>query len=129
MSNTDMMIKEKIEDMLLELGIPTSLFGHGYLIVAVKLYADNQLSCNPSMTKVVYPTVANVFKTTPSRVERAIRHAIEVSFSRIDSCVVSSYFGGTINKGSGKPTNSEFIATLAMHLKRTTHDDTGETND
>ena len=66
-----------------------------------------------AVTKVLYPEVAKKFGTTPSRVERAIRHAIEVAWDRGDIDVLNSYFGYTINNGRGKPTNSEFIAMIA----------------
>ena len=66
-----------------------------------------------SVTKILYPTVAKEFKTTSSRVERAIRHAIEVAWDRGDVDVLSSYFGYTIQSQRGKPTNSEFIAMIA----------------
>ena len=70
-----------------------------------------------SITKVLYPTVAKHFQTTPSRVERAIRHAIEVAWDRGDVDVLSSYFGYTIQSSRGKPTNSEFIAMIADKLR------------
>ena len=70
-----------------------------------------------SVTKVLYPTVAKKFKTTPSRVERAIRHAIEVAWDRGDVDVLSSYFGYTIQNSRGKPTNSEFIAMISDRLR------------
>ena len=69
-----------------------------------------------SVTKVLYPTVAKMYNTTPSRVERAIRHAIEVAWDRGDVDVLSSYFGYTIQSQRGKPTNSEFIAMIADKL-------------
>ena len=70
-----------------------------------------------SVTKVLYPTVAKKFSTTTSRVERAIRHAIEVAWDRGDVDVLSSYFGYTILNSRGKPTNSEFIAMIADKLR------------
>ena len=70
-----------------------------------------------SVTKVLYPTVAKNNKTTPSRVERAIRHAIEVAWDRGDVDVLSSYFGYTIQNSRGKPTNSEFIAMISDKLR------------
>ena len=66
-----------------------------------------------SVTKLLYPAVAKKFATTPSRVERAIRHAIEIAWDRGDVDVLNSFFGYTVNTGKGKPTNSEFIALLA----------------
>ena len=70
-----------------------------------------------SITKVLYPTIAKRFETTPSRVERAIRHAIEVAWDRGDIDVLTSYFGYTIQTARGKPTNSEFIAMIADRLR------------
>ena len=70
-----------------------------------------------SITKMLYPTIAKTFSTTSSRVERAIRHAIEVAWDRGDVDVLNSYFGFTINNGRGKPTNSEFIAMIADKLR------------
>ena len=70
-----------------------------------------------SVTKLLYPSVAKTFKTTPSRVARAIRHAIDVAWDRGDVDVLNSYFGYTILNSSGKPTNSEFIAMISDKLK------------
>lgn len=70
-----------------------------------------------AVTKLLYPAVAKVFQTTPSRVERAIRHAIEVAWDRGDVDILNSYFGYTIHNGRGKPTNSEFIAMLADKIR------------
>ena len=70
-----------------------------------------------AITKVLYPQVAKTFQTTPSRVERAIRHAIEVAWDRGDIDTLNSYFGYTIQNSRGKPTNSEFIAMIADNLR------------
>ena len=70
-----------------------------------------------SVTKVLYPTIAKMYQTTSSRVERAIRHAIEIAWDRGDVDVLNDYFGYTINIGRGKPTNSEFIAMIADKLR------------
>ena len=69
------------------------------------------------MTKLLYPTVAQKFSTTSSRVERAIRHAIEVAWDRGDVDILNQYFGYTIHNGRGKPTNSEFVAMIADKIK------------
>ncbi len=69
------------------------------------------------MTKMLYPTVAKEFDTTPSRVERAIRHAIELAWDRGDLEILNSFFGYTVNTGKGKPTNSEFIALVTDKIK------------
>ena len=70
-----------------------------------------------SVTKILYPTVAKKYQTTTSRVERAIRHAIEVAWDRGDVDTLNSYFGYTVQNNRGKPTNSEFIAMIADHLR------------
>ena len=70
-----------------------------------------------SITKILYPTIAKKFQTTPSRVERAIRHAIEVAWSRGKMDTIDALFGYTINNGKGKPTNSEFIALIADKIR------------
>ena len=70
-----------------------------------------------SITKILYPTVAKIYNTTASRVERAIRHAIEVAWDRGDTETLNKYFGYTVSYGRGKPTNSEFIAMIADNLR------------
>ena len=70
-----------------------------------------------AITKILYPTIAKKFQTTPSRVERAIRHAIEVAWSRGKMETLETFFGYTVNMGKGKPTNSEFIALLADRIR------------
>ncbi|MEE1011711.1 MAG: sporulation initiation factor Spo0A C-terminal domain-containing protein, partial [Acutalibacteraceae bacterium] len=90
--------------------------GYQYLREAIILSVRNSEMIS-SVTKILYPTVAKTFKTTPSRVERAIRHAIEVAWDRGDVDVLSSYFGYTIQTERGKPTNSEFIAMISDNLK------------
>lgn len=87
-----------------------------YLREAIILSINNTEMMG-SVTKLLYPTVAKTFKTTSSRVERAIRHAIEVAWDRGDVDVLSSYFGYTIQSSRGKPTNSEFIAMIADKLR------------
>lgn len=87
-----------------------------YLRYSIMLSIENP-DMMGSVTKVLYPTVAKHFQTTPSRVERAIRHAIEVAWDRGDVDVLSSYFGYTIQSSRGKPTNSEFIAMIADKLR------------
>lgn len=72
---------------------------------------------NSSITKILYPTIAKHFQTTPSRVERAIRHAIEVAWSRGRMETLEELFGYTVNTGKGKPTNSEFIALISDRIR------------
>lgn len=99
-----------------EIGIPAHIKGYQYLRHAIMLVIDN-LDIINSITKKLYPTVAQDFSTTSSRVERAIRHAIEVAWDRGDPDVLNSIFGYTIATAKGKPTNSEFIAMIADKLR------------
>ena len=96
--------------------MPAHIKGYQYLREAIILAVNDDEIMN-SVTKLLYPTVAKTFKTTPSRVERAIRHAIEVAWDRGDVDVLNSYFGYTIQNDRGKPTNSEFIAMISDKLK------------
>ena len=95
-----------------QIGVPAHIKGYQYLRKAIMLCVEDSEMMG-SVTKILYPTVAKEFKTTSSRVERAIRHAIEVAWDRGDVDVLSSYFGYTIQSQRGKPTNSEFIAMIA----------------
>ena len=105
-----------ITKLMLELGMPVHLSGYHYLREAIMLSVTNNEVVN-SVTKILYPTVAKKHGTTSSRVERAIRHAIEVAWDRGDIDVLNSYFGYTIQNDRGKPTNSEFIAMIADKLR------------
>jgi len=105
-----------ISDIMRQIGVPAHIKGYQYLRSAIKLSVDDSEMLG-SVTKLLYPTVAKMYSTTPSRVERAIRHAIEVAWDRGDVDVLSSYFGYTIQSQRGKPTNSEFIAMIADKLK------------
>ena len=95
-----------------EIGVPAHIKGYQYLREAI-IIAVNDMDVINAITKVLYPQVAKTFQTTPSRVERAIRHAIEVAWDRGDVDVLNAYFGYTIHNSRGKPTNSEFIAMIA----------------
>lgn len=114
MTDSDMDIA--ISDMLREIGVPAHIKGYQYLRTSIKLCVKDREMLG-SVTKILYPTVAKEYKTTPSRVERAIRHAIEVAWDRGDVDVLSSYFGYTIQSQRGKPTNSEFIAMLSDKIR------------
>ncbi len=105
-----------ISDIMRQIGVPAHIKGYQYLRTAIKL-SVNDSEMLGSVTKILYPTVAKMYNTTSSRVERAIRHAIEVAWDRGDVDVLSSYFGYTIQSQRGKPTNSEFIAMIADKLK------------
>lgn len=108
----EMMITEVIH----QIGVPAHIKGYHYLRESIRLSIENQEMIN-SVTKLLYPTVAKMFNTTSSRVERAIRHAIEVAWDRGDVDTLNSYFGYTIHNSRGKPTNSEFIAMIADKLR------------
>lgn len=105
-----------VSEIMHRIGVPAHIKGYQYLREAIILSIDNTEMMG-SVTKLLYPEVAKKFKTTSSRVERAIRHAIEVAWDRGDVDVLSSYFGYTILSSRGKPTNSEFIAMIADKLR------------
>ncbi len=109
-------IEIMISDIMHQIGVPAHIKGYQYLRYAIILSMESPDMIS-SVTKVLYPTVAKKFATTASRVERAIRHAIEVAWDRGDVDVLSSYFGYTIQSSRGKPTNSEFIAMIADKLR------------
>lgn len=105
-----------VSEIMHQIGVPAHIKGYQYLREAIVLSVNDKEMMN-SVTKVLYPTVAKMYSTTPSRVERAIRHAIEVAWDRGDIDVLSSYFGYTIQNTRGKPTNSEFIAMISDKLR------------
>ncbi|MCL2579780.1 MAG: sporulation transcription factor Spo0A [Oscillospiraceae bacterium] len=105
-----------VTDIIHQIGVPAHIKGYHYLRESIMLATEDAEIIN-SVTKRLYPTVAKKGKTTPSRVERAIRHAIEVAWDRGDVDVLNSYFGYTIHNGRGKPTNSEFIAMISDRLR------------
>ena len=109
-------LETQVTDIIHEIGVPAHIKGYQYLREAIILSINDSEMMN-SVTKVLYPTVAKTFSTTSSRVERAIRHAIEVAWDRGDVDVLSSYFGYTIQNSRGKPTNSEFIAMISDKLR------------
>ncbi len=109
-------IEMMVTNIIHEIGIPAHIKGYQYLRHAIMMVVDD-LDIINSITKELYPTVAKDFNTTPSRVERAIRHAIEVAWDRGDTEVLNSFFGYTIANSKGKPTNSEFIAMIADRLR------------
>lgn len=109
-------LEADITNIIHEIGVPAHIKGYLYLRKAITMvYEDIELL--GSITKVLYPDVAKHFNTTASRVERAIRHAIEVAWSRGNIESISSIFGYTINVSKAKPTNSEFIAIIADRLR------------
>lgn len=101
-----------VTEIIHEIGVPAHIKGYHYLREAILMSIKDAEAIN-SVTKILYPTVAKRYHTTSSRVERAIRHAIEVAWDRGNVDVLYSYFGYTIQNSRGKPTNSEFIAMIA----------------
>lgn len=109
-------IEESITGVMHEIGVPAHIKGYLYLRYAITIVYDN-VEILGAITKVLYPQVATKFNTTPSRVERAIRHAIEVAWNRGNIDSITELFGYTINISKAKPTNSEFIAMIADKLR------------
>ncbi|MBD5143982.1 MAG: sporulation transcription factor Spo0A [Oscillospiraceae bacterium] len=105
-----------ITDVIHQLGVPAHIKGYHYLRTAILASVENPELLD-SVTKLLYPTVAQKFGTTSSRVERAIRHAIEIAWDRGDLDVLNAFFGYTVNTCKGKPTNSEFIALITDKLR------------
>ena len=106
----------KVTNIIHEIGVPAHIKGYQYLRDGIMMVVDNIEVIN-QITKQLYPDLAKKYKTTPSRVERAIRHAIEVAWNRGQIETVENIFGYTVNSNKGKPTNSEFIAMIADKLR------------
>ena len=106
-----------IRELLLELGAPDHLVGHPYVVQGILLVVQDRTYID-SITFGLYPQLAVMFDTTASRVERAIRHLIEVTWARGDWEVLNRYFGNTVSAEKGKPTNGEFIARMANVVKQ-----------
>lgn len=115
-------MEAQVTKIIHQIGVPAHIKGYQYLRTAILMTIQDSDIIN-SVTKVLYPSVAKKYQTTTSRVERAIRHAIEVAWDRGDLDTLNSYFGYTIQNSRGKPTNSEFIAMIAdnMRLKYKIH--------
>ena len=109
-------LETDVTNIIHEIGVPAHIKGYQYLRDAIIMSVENREVIN-SITKVLYPTIAKMNQTTPSRVERAIRHAIEVAWSRGKMDTINELFGYTINTGKGKPTNSEFIALISDKMR------------
>ena len=109
-------IETLVTGIIHEIGVPAHIKGYQYLREAI-IIAVNDMDVINAITKVLYPQVAKTFQTTPSRVERAIRHAIEVAWDRGDLDTLQRFFGYTVSNTKGKPTNSEFIALIADKLQ------------
>lgn len=109
-------LEAEVTSIMHEIGVPAHIKGYQYLRDAI-LMVIKDLDIINSITKQLYPTIAREYNTTPSRVERAIRHAIEVAWSRGQVETIDALFGYTVSVGKGKPTNSEFIAMVADKLR------------
>ena len=109
-------LETDVTNMIHEIGVPAHIKGYQYLRDAIILSVQDMEMLN-SITKILYPTIAKKHQTTPSRVERAIRHAIEVAWNRGKMDTIDELFGYTINTGKGKPTNSEFVALIADKIR------------
>lgn len=115
-TNSRLDLEGEISMIIHEIGVPAHIKGYKYLREAIAM-AVIDMDVISAVTKVLYPEVAQTFSTTPSRVERAIRHAIEVAWERGDLDILQKYFGYTVSNSKGKPTNSEFIAMIADRLR------------
>ena len=109
-------LEQDVTDMIHEIGVPAHIKGYQYLREAIMMSVEDPAMIS-SITKILYPTVAKKNQTTSSRVERAIRHAIEVAWSRGKLDTLDELFGYTVSNGKGKPTNSEFIALIADTIR------------
>ncbi len=118
--NIEEQLEKYVTNMLHEIGIPAHIKGYHYLRDSILMAVDDMDVLN-AITKILYPTVAKKNQTTSSRVERAIRHAIEVAWSRGKLDTIDELFGYTVNTGKGKPTNSEFIALIADTIRLKYH--------
>ena len=109
-------LETQVTNVIHQIGVPAHIKGYQYIRSAIMMVIEDSSIIN-AVTKVLYPSVAKEYGTTASRVERAIRHAIEVAWDRGDIETLNSYFGYTIQNSRGKPTNSEFIAMIADNLR------------
>ena len=114
--HTEAALEADVTNIIHEIGVPAHIKGYQYLRDAIVMSVQDIEMLN-SITKVLYPTIAKKYDTTTSRVERAIRHAIEVAWSRGRMDTIDALFGYTINHGKGKPTNSEFIALITDKIR------------
>lgn len=113
---TDTQLELRITEIIHEIGIPAHIKGYQYIRYSIMLAVKDETIIG-SITKTLYPTVAKKHNTTSSRVERAIRHAIEVAWDRGDIDTLNAYFGYTVQNNKGKPTNSEFIAMISDKIR------------
>ena len=114
--NKNLPLEVRVTQMIHDVGVPAHIKGYQYIREAIMLAVNDEDIIN-SITKTLYPTLSEKFNTTPSRVERAIRHAIEVAWNRGQIEMHEKIFGYTVNSNKGKPTNSEFIAMIADRIR------------
>lgn len=114
--NCERNLEADVTKIIHEVGVPAHILGYQYLRDGIIMAVNDSAVLN-GITKILYPEIAKMHKSTSSRVERAIRHAIEVAFSRGNMDTIEELFGYTINAGKGKPTNSEFIALIADKIR------------
>ena len=113
---SDKNLEADVTEIIHEIGVPAHIKGYQYLRDAIVMSVNDMDMLN-SITKILYPTIAKKYQTTSSRVERAIRHAIEVAWSRGKMDTIAEMFGYTSHNGKGKPTNSEFIALITDRIR------------
>ena len=109
-------LEKDVTDIIHEIGVPAHIKGYQYLREAIMMSVEDREMLS-AVTKILYPAIAKKYHTTSSRVERAIRHAIEVAWNRGNMDTLDAIFGCTINVGKGKPTNSEFIALIVDKIR------------
>ena len=114
------LLARAVTNIIHEVGVPAHIKGYHYVREAIMMAVEDMDILN-AITKILYPSVAKKFETTPSRVERAIRHAIETAWNRGDLDTLNNFFGYTVSNTKGKPTNSEFIAMIADKLSLELH--------
>lgn len=110
-------MEQKVEELLIEIGVPCHITGFDYLVEAVCLAVEHP-EIRHSITKQLYPEIAAKFASEKGRVERAIRHAVENAFNRCSPDILERFFGNSIHPEKGKATNSEFISAMARVIKR-----------
>ena len=114
----ELKVENRVSEIIRQIGIPAHIKGYRYVRYAICLLVQDYSAYEVGITKVLYPAVAEEFSTTSSKVERAIRHAIEVGWERGDIEALHDYFGYTIQVSKGKPTNSEFIADRVLQERK-----------
>lgn len=116
-NTTQKTLFERVTNLIKQISIPANIKGYAYLREAIIYYMESEKPTKISMTKELYPTIAKKFQTTSTRVERAIRHAVEIAIDRGETKEIEKIFGDVEKYHKGKPSNSEVIATIAEYLK------------